>query len=119
MEPREIAMSTQMQEFFSMVQQDKGLQAKLAGLCGVSREHILKTVVRVATEAGYSFTETELCGRLDSLAATAEMTPEQLDQVSGGSDKSSPRLKDPAFTGNRPLGALEQLVVYLNPPNRD
>ncbi len=74
-------MNIQMRAFFEKVQRDAELQAKLARSGSASPDDAFRTVVRVAAEAGYTFTETDLDSAVE--AATDEMTPEQREQVPG------------------------------------
>ena len=74
-------MNIQMRAFFEKVQRDEELQAKLARSGSASRDDVFRTVVQVAAEAGYSFTEADLGSAVE--AATGEMTPEQREQVPG------------------------------------
>jgi len=96
-------MNTQMQEFFKRVGQDEELQAKLAGSGNTGRDDAMRTVVQVATETGYSFTEADLGSAVEAI--TGEMSPEQLGQVAGGFQVSDvDAAADIAnLTGNQPL----------------
>src|SRR5262245_6924491 len=74
--------------FWQKAQQDKALQAKLAAIQAKDQQAAIVAVVKVATDAGFTFTAAEYDAAVkEELAkqhAAGELDEKQLQQVAGG-----------------------------------
>ncbi len=94
-------MNTQIQAFLEQVQRDEALQAQVLGSGGETAQQTRRSVVQIAAEAGYRFTEADLDAAV--AASAPEVNDGQLDQVAGGV-----RIQGMPATGN----FLEQQDLY-------
>lgn len=75
-------------QFLLKVQEDKEVQTRLASLHATSQEEIMKGLIDLAAELGYSFNETDLQRMIAEVSSNMEQTTEleekELEAIAGG-----------------------------------